>query len=169
MILHDTGAESLRWGMCCGYTWASLGFSCPREVWSTSKWQHIWFCVQAEGRWTPEVFISAAGGMSLELLATQRRWTHSRDINQSLHEQDCHFLCECWKINLAINLSLLCLRLLSALYKWRKMQPVEFFSTMNHSEVAKVQLVMFSLVGRLFNSKVRCVLVLVQPRTGCYF
>lgn len=85
------------WGEAC-VVWTSLGFSCPREVWSTSKWQHIWFCVQAEGRWTPEVFISAAGGMSWGLLATQKRWTHSRDINQSLDEQDCHFLYECWKI-----------------------------------------------------------------------
>lgn len=41
-----------------------------------------------------------------------------------------------------------------------------FFSTMNHSEVAKVQMVMFSLLGREFNSKVRCALVLVQA--GCY-
>lgn len=104
---------------------------------------------------------SAAGGMSWGLLATQRHWTHSRDIHQSLHEQHCHFLCECWKINLAVNLSLLCLRLLSALYKWRKVQPEEYFITMNHSEVAKVQLVMLSLIGRLFSSKVRCVLVLV--------
>lgn len=166
MILHDTGAESLRWGMYCGFALASLGFSCPKDVWSTSKWQHIWFCVQAEGRWTPEVFISAAGGMSWGLLATQRPWTHSRDIHQSLDEQHCHFLCECWKINLAVNLSLLCLRLLSALYKWRKVQPEEFFIAMNHSEVAKVQLVMLSLIGRQFSSKVRCVLVLVQA--GCY-
>lgn len=79
--------------MYCGYALASLGFSCPKDVWSTSKWQHIWFCVQAEGRWTPEVFISAAGGMSRGLLATQRHWTHSRDIHQSLDEQHCHFLC----------------------------------------------------------------------------
>lgn len=149
MILHDTGAESLRWGMCYGYAWASLGVSCPKELWSTSKWQHIWFCVQAEGRWTPEVFISVVGGMSWGLLATKRSWTHSRDINHSLDEQDCHFLYECWKINLAVNLSLLCLWLLSALYKWRKVQSVEFFNAMNHSEVAKVQLVMFSLIGRL--------------------
>lgn len=45
------------------------------------------------------------------------------------------------------------------------MQPVEFFSTMNHSEV---QLVMFSLIGRLFSSKVRCVLVFVQPCTATF-
>lgn len=31
--------------------------------------------------------------------------THFREINQSLEEQDCHFLDECWEISSAINLS----------------------------------------------------------------
>lgn len=39
------------------------------------------------------------------LVATQKCSPHFREINQSLEEQDCHFLDECWKISLAINLS----------------------------------------------------------------
>lgn len=51
----------------------------------------------------------SSGGMSEGLLATQKCSPHFREINQSLGEQDCHFLDECWKISLAINLSMSCL------------------------------------------------------------
>lgn len=151
----------------CEPVWGFLVLLWPKDVRSTSKWQHIWFWVEAEGRWTREVFISSARGMSWGLPATQSHSTHLREINQSLDEQDCHFLCECWKISSAVNLSLLCLCLLSASHKWWKVQPVEFFSTMNHSEAVRVQLDMFILIGR-FNSssEVRCASVLVQA--CCY-
>lgn len=39
------------------------------------------------------------------LVATQKCPPHFREINPSLEEQDCHFLDECWKISLAINLN----------------------------------------------------------------
>lgn len=51
----------------------------------------------------------SSGGMSEGLLATQKCSPHLREINQSLEEQYCHFLDECWKITLAINLSMSCL------------------------------------------------------------
>lgn len=50
----------------------------------------------------------SSGGMSEGsegLLDTRKCSPHFREINQSLEEQDCHFLGECWKISLAINLS----------------------------------------------------------------
>lgn len=66
----------------------------------------------------------SSGGMSEGsegLVATQKCSPHFREINQSLEEQDCHFLDECWKICLAINLSGSS-SLLSGLYKVRKLQ-----------------------------------------------
>lgn len=60
----------------------------------------------------------SSGGMSEGsegLVATQKCSPHFREINQTLEEQDCHFLDECWKISLAINLSALSW-LLSGLY-----------------------------------------------------
>ena len=39
------------------------------------------------------------------LVATQNPSPHFSEINQSLEEQDCHFLEECWEISLTINLS----------------------------------------------------------------
>lgn len=62
----------------------------------------------------------SSGGMSEGsegLVATQKCSPHFREINQSLEEQDCHFLDECWEISLAINLSRS--RLLSGLYEMR--------------------------------------------------
>lgn len=67
----------------------------------------------------------SSGGMSEGsegLVATQKCSPHFGEINQSLEEQDCHFLDECWKISLAINLSRSS-SLLSGLYKVRKLQP----------------------------------------------
>lgn len=82
--------------------WGFLVLLWPKEVLSTSKWQHIWFWVQTEGRWTRKVFISVMGGGYQGV--TGNRETHFREINQSLDEQDCHFLYECWKISMPLIL-----------------------------------------------------------------
>lgn len=39
------------------------------------------------------------------LLVKQKPSPQFSEINQSLQEQDCHFLDECWKISATINLS----------------------------------------------------------------
>jgi len=39
------------------------------------------------------------------LVATQKHSVDFSEINQTLEEQDCHFLDECWTISLTINLS----------------------------------------------------------------
>lgn len=84
---------------------------CPTlswKVWSTSKPPHIWFWVEGRGQVEAGGLHFSSRGMSEgseRLVAMQKPSPHSREINQSLQEHNCHFLNECWKISTTINLS----------------------------------------------------------------
>lgn len=128
--------------MYCGFVWASFRFVVrpwpKKSLVHIKATEHLVLSRGREGRWTQEVFISAARGMSEGLLVTQKCSPHFKEINQNLEGRDCHFLVECWKISLAINLSLSShvLSLFQLCMNGGKMSQINLFCYMSGSSSA---------------------------------